>query len=346
MLKDTSLADKELKNSKRYEALDTLRGVAALVVALGHFEFFEGFSHSYYLAVDFFLLLSGFVLTHSYFFRRDVSFLQYVGRRFFRMYPLHLATLMIWMISAVLTAKQMDQSNFFLHLFFIHNIGFGPNELTFNMPSWTISVEFWINVIFYVLIFGILRTTRIFFVALSMLGGVFYFLTAFYTGSLNAVLDDYQGVLNAGLVRCSASFALGILLYYVFKTFKLATSSFVEIALLVVFISCLCSPVLSGYLDFAAIPVFVFVVWVFAGSCTPVTDFLRRFKIIGDISFSVYLTHFPILVILIKVYPGIQNSILGLTVFLCSVLGVSALCYKYFEMPIYRWSVTAFRLRG
>ena len=52
---------------RKFATLDALRGVAAILVVMRHTESFFGFSlYNSYLAVDFFYILSGFVLAHNY----------------------------------------------------------------------------------------------------------------------------------------------------------------------------------------------------------------------------------------------------------------------------------------
>lgn len=83
-----------------------------------------------YLAVDFFFVLSGFVLTHTYLYRKNpVTFLEFTLHRLARLYPLHIFTLLMFI--AVWTAihgqipVQPDGALFtFLqqltHTFYIH----------------------------------------------------------------------------------------------------------------------------------------------------------------------------------------------------------------------------------
>jgi hypothetical protein len=51
-------------NRNRYQSLDAMRGLAAIAVAAGHFN--SSYVHSSYLAVDFFFILSGFVIGNAY----------------------------------------------------------------------------------------------------------------------------------------------------------------------------------------------------------------------------------------------------------------------------------------
>ncbi|MBE7182374.1 MAG: acyltransferase, partial [Terriglobus roseus] len=85
-----------LETKTHYEALDGLRGVAALIVVA--FHTFEEFSYGDhvkqilnhgYLAVDFFFLLSGFVVAYAYDDRWDkMSFGGFVKRRIIRLQPM------------------------------------------------------------------------------------------------------------------------------------------------------------------------------------------------------------------------------------------------------------------
>ena len=78
-----------------YELLDGLRGVAALTVVCYHL--FEAYATSHldqrinhgYLAVDFFFLLSGFVISYAYDDRwKRMSIREFLTRRAIRLHPM------------------------------------------------------------------------------------------------------------------------------------------------------------------------------------------------------------------------------------------------------------------
>ena len=83
----------------RYEALDGLRGVAALSVMVGHFglllDLFE--MPNGFLAVDTFFVMSGFVIAYSYGERlnRGMPARSYLYRRIVRLYPMFVIALLI-----------------------------------------------------------------------------------------------------------------------------------------------------------------------------------------------------------------------------------------------------------
>jgi len=87
---------------KRFEQFDGLRGLLALWVVVGHLTVFSGLSMPRWLAtlanatkpVDVFIILSGFVITHMIV-ERPESYLPYITRRFFRLWPVLVLTCLI-----------------------------------------------------------------------------------------------------------------------------------------------------------------------------------------------------------------------------------------------------------
>ncbi|WP_077965655.1 acyltransferase family protein [Ensifer adhaerens] len=157
-------------------ALESLRGFAALAVALHHFSYGSPLSgnafirHSY-LMVDFFFVLSGFVIALNYAGRLSSpgDLTNFQRRRFWRLYPLHLFTLLIFLgieclkygfeqkTGIVSNSPAFEVSGaiaFLANLLLLQ--GVVMNQPTFNIPSWSISVEFWTYLIF-ALTLGVLR---------------------------------------------------------------------------------------------------------------------------------------------------------------------------------------------
>lgn len=88
----------------RFQHLDGLRGLFAVSVALSHIiGAIEGWSDSRplvgaYLAVDYFFILSGFVLAHLLHTKKS-NYIEFFKKRLFRLWPLHfLTTILIFMI--------------------------------------------------------------------------------------------------------------------------------------------------------------------------------------------------------------------------------------------------------
>ena len=138
-------------------ALDALRFVAALFVVVFHFgdeapialQSMHGFLGKGYLATDFFLMLSGFVLAKAYgsaVTGGQVSLGRFWFKRFVRCYPTHLITLgalaAMVALGAILgmnadNAGRFDWSGLPAQVLLLHAFGIGGGH--WNIPSWTIS---------------------------------------------------------------------------------------------------------------------------------------------------------------------------------------------------------------
>src|SRR6218665_3646823 len=84
----------------RYSSLDGLRGIAALAVALFHLPiamslYASPLIREAYVAVDFFFVLSGFVIAHAYTTRLNSAdaVRDFVIRRVGRLWPLHISVI-------------------------------------------------------------------------------------------------------------------------------------------------------------------------------------------------------------------------------------------------------------
>ena len=98
-------------NSGRFEVLDSWRGICAICVAILHFNIISHvfelpFFYNSWLFVDFFFVLSGFVISHAYFnfLTSPSSLITFMVRRFGRLWPLHVATLLFLIVWEILKA--------------------------------------------------------------------------------------------------------------------------------------------------------------------------------------------------------------------------------------------------
>ena len=96
--------------AERFENLDAIRGICALFVALFHFPAngllaSNALVRNAYLFVDYFFVLSGFVIAFSYGDRLcagEISLGRFIGLRLGRIYPLHLAVLAVFVLLQLL----------------------------------------------------------------------------------------------------------------------------------------------------------------------------------------------------------------------------------------------------
>jgi peptidoglycan/LPS O-acetylase OafA/YrhL len=147
----------------RLEALDGLRGVAALAVVLSHVHLYaligaRPFATHAYLAVDLFFMISGFILAHAYGERlKGGHGLQiFLRARLARLYPLYALGAGLGFI-ALLIARPVDAQGIggaglillpllaSLFLPWVSGGKGGVNAFPLNPPSWSLSLELWGN---------------------------------------------------------------------------------------------------------------------------------------------------------------------------------------------------------
>ncbi|MFK3974499.1 acyltransferase family protein [Pseudomonas sp. NPDC087358] len=157
-----------MKTVQRFTTLDSFRGVCAVLVVFYHLHVVGAFIQLPFFRRDevllnFFFVLSGFVLAHTYGMKPSLSFKSFFISRLFRLYPLHLAMLALFLTFE--TVRWLA----YLKGFSLNNVpftgNFAPREIlpnllliqawttftdtmSFNYPSWTISIEFYIYMLF------------------------------------------------------------------------------------------------------------------------------------------------------------------------------------------------------
>src|SRR5947209_1332724 len=157
-------------SAEQLASLTPLRGIAALWVVLFHFcwyfpaihpERYTGAVYKGYLAVDLFFVLSGFVITHVYkegFAQRVTAwrYRDFLKARVARIYPLHIAVLLLFVATAIAERAatyalkgsvepiplmgERSLGGLLANLVMLH--GLWARELSWNDPSWSISLEF------------------------------------------------------------------------------------------------------------------------------------------------------------------------------------------------------------
>ena len=193
--------------------LEAVRGIAALLVVLHHLSLNPGSLLAYvpllqqgWLFVDLFFVLSGFVIAavHAESPPTAQAARRFLIRRFFRLYPLHLATLLAALCIDLQSGTALLPGYggmVAMNLTMTHAWGAVPGSIL-NAPSWSISTE-WAA---YLLFAGICLATRSTRRRLQLLGGVGLVSLASLLVWRGGSLD---GDLALRLPRCLMSFALG-----------------------------------------------------------------------------------------------------------------------------------------
>lgn len=329
----------ETSSSRAYfNVLDSLRGLAAICIALFHFYG----QWAGYLAVEFFFVLSGFVLAHGVSARRHpLSLTLYAGRRLVRLYPMHLYGLVAFAVVLYAFEAQLptypDGTIFTLlqHLTLTQGVGLNPHGLTWNYPSWAISVEFWAGIFAVLLLWG--RVHGLWFSTLSSVCLLIIYLN---TGYLGVTYQNYYGFVNSGLLRGLASLLLGVLSYRIYSRYShngwsrvrgtLMESGCVFAVLLILFGR---SGIVSS-LDFYAPLVFMLSVPIFAFESGHISEWLHPLSGLGTLSYSIYLNQATILLAIGPLADGFHMPVaIEVFVYLILLVAYSKLTYSFIERP-------------
>ena len=298
-----------LKN--RITELDGIRGFAALNVMLFHVpcwnkDFYDiNFIRNGYLWVDLFFVLSGFVISLNYSLISSIRELfRFQCNRFLRLYPLHFIFLIVFLFFEIgkfflfeyLKIKSPNTTPFVenniiafvFDLFLIKPFGPYKNILTFNLPSWSISVEFFTYLIFSILTVYFKKTKTIVFVAIA----VIIFSINFFDGIKADLNYEYS------IFRCLLGFSLGYLLNEFYKYYgDFLLPKFLDI----IFASVIFFLINQGFFlnnghFFALIStVFLGVIIYSKGGFLAKLLNSKIFNFLGRISYSIYISHASVL---------------------------------------------------
>jgi len=360
-----------IKPKKHYEILDGLRGVAAIIVVAFHiFEAFSGgnrfkqiINHGY-LAVDFFFLLSGFVVAYAYDDRwGKMTQWEFYKRRLIRLQPMVIMGMIIGAIFYYFQASDilfpmiagMEVWKVILTMI----IGFtllpippsmeirGWGEMhPLDGPAWSLFFEYIANIL-YALIFRKF-SNKVLSVFVLLFAGMLINYTVF--GPKGDVIGGWSlnlEQMNVGFTRLLYPFFAGILLSRLGKLIHIkgafwACSLLIAIVLSVPRIGDESSLWMNGlYESFCIILVFPLIVSIGAGGEIQNPFSLKICKLLGDISYPIYITHYP----LIYWYTAwvVDNKVsledgyaLGIGVLIASIL-IAYVCLKLYDEPVRNW---------
>lgn len=369
-----------LASKPRYEILDGLRGVAALLVVAYHlFEsYFHGGIHQPinhgYLAVDFFFALSGFVIGYAYDDRWDrMSTWNFFKRRLIRLHPMvvfgtFFGALMFFFGESATFSAIKDAAWWMVPVCMIWGMTLAPMPLSMdirgwsetnplNGPAWSLQLEYLGNIL-YAFIFR-----RMGKVALGICVAFFAMLTVTlcfnidifgflqlrpwhaYTvvGGWSLTPDQVQ----VGITRMLYPFFAGLLLSRVGRFIKVR-GGFWWCSLLIVvlfsmpFMGTETSRWTNGLYECICILVmFPLIVSMGAGSSVQGKSVAIN-KFLGDISYPLYITHYP-LIYMQQAWatnhpdaPLGQHILVAVSIFIMAVLLAYAVLQLY-DLPIREW---------
>lgn len=369
----------DIKPKKHYEILDGLRGVAAIIVVAFHiFEAFSGgnrfvqiINHGY-LAVDFFFLLSGFVVAYAYDDRwAKMTQWEFYKRRLIRLQPMVIMGMIIGAIfyyfqaSDILFPQIAGMSVWKLILTMI--IGFallpilpsmeirGWGEMhPLNGPAWSLFFEYIANIL-YALFFRKF-SNRIMGIFVLIFAGMLINYTVF--GPKGDVIGGWSlnlEQMNVGFTRLLYPFFAGVLLSRLGKLIHIKgafwiCSILIAVVLMIPRIGNENSLWMNGlYESFCIILIFPLIVSIGAGGVIKNPFSLKICKVLGDISYPLYITHYPLIywytawIVDNKVSLS-DGYISGIGVLIASIV-IGYLCLKLYDEPVRSWLQNKFQKR-
>lgn len=361
-----------LSSPRRYELLDGLRGVAALMVILYHVgECFatspstQDINHGY-LAVDFFFVLSGFVIGYAYDGRWQKGMTErgFLLRRIIRLQPMLIMGVFLGVISFWLQGcehwdhtKVTTSALFLSAIFAIFMIPAMPGGVTevrgngemfpLNGPSWSLFFEY-IGSVFYALFLHRMgkRTLTAFVVASGICLASVALCNASGYFHLGLGWTAADGGFWYGLARMTFSFSAGLLMSREFKPVKIRGAFWICSALIVLLLSMPYvgsedGSILNGVYD-AICTLILFPVIVFIGASGHTTDSRsgRVCEFLGAISYPVYIIHYPFMY---AMYAWAWNNGYGFSqvwpvaaAIVLTVIVMAWLLMKYYDTPVRR----------
>lgn len=327
--------------NQRFLTLDALRGVAAVVVLIIHMGGLPArWLSGGYLAVDFFFVLSGFVLAHAYG-ERAISFGAFLRARAIRLYPLYFAGTMLGVGAALISGVGLLQITTALAcgLFFLPAPG-GVDLYPLNPPAWSLFFELVANAAWFPLrrvLRGPVAVTALLIGALAVLGSDIVY------GAVSA--GGYWSNVAGGFARVLFSFVAGVLTYRFWRgsAARLRLASWLVITGL---LAVLALPLPREVFDPVAV-LFLMPSLVFAGACCPAGSRIAEWtqRQLGNASYAIYALHFPVIVAVdrLLISDGLLHrlgvthpSIVTTPLTLALVVGAALLLDKLYDRPVRR----------
>jgi len=311
---------KHPSNAAQYvPALTGIRALAALLVLGMHTEqnvpagldsFLPFFARGY-LGVDFFFVLSGFIITHVYFASlaspsRSAAQI-FLWHRFIRLYPVHITVLagLVAVVSLAHAAgftfnnpQEWQWNELLWQLTLLHAWGVTASP-GWNAPSWSISAEWFAYLLFPLLAPALVwvreRGIALLIAAAALAGTALLFAMADWT------LNTWVGA--PALARVFGEFVCGAALCRALALSNKLALPRGDILATSAFVAFLFGASL-GLQDFALVALLALTILGTALSSGYVTQILgsRALVWLGEISYSVYMVHFPILIIIRRLW--------------------------------------------
>jgi peptidoglycan/LPS O-acetylase OafA/YrhL len=288
---------------EKFLHLESLRGCAAIAVALVHFSNTSALTDNRFIRnaevmVDFFFVLSGFVIAYNYTDRivDRVSLLRFQAKRFWRLYPLHLLLLAAFVVlegaqyayevfrgtsGPYAAFSRNTPSAIVTNLLFLHP--FFQDDMTFNYPSWSISAEF-----FTYMAFGLLLIAP---KALHLVTAAGVVLAS---AALLIAADGIVQTRELAIVRCAYGFFIGVLTYRAVRLWRPDSITLgLSAPLVALTVALICVPEHFSKLLLPLLFSACIAALVLEDGASPLKRLLSRPGLVylGTISYGIYMVH-------------------------------------------------------
>lgn len=297
-----------------------------------------------HLGVDFFFVLSGFILTHVYkekLGQKQMPIWHFYIKRIARVYPVFFVIFLISLVELYsFYAAGVNEApdpltplNFILYTLCMH-AWFDIDISRFNPPSWSISAEWFAYLLFPFFLWGMLRLKKVWIIA-GFVGiiGVICISLSYSIFNLPLTKLDF----NVGILRIIPEFVLGMGLYMFGQKYRIKRSN--PAAFIVLAVGLLLATALLLH-DYIIVLIFGAVILMGAEQGRAGVQWKLTGKnpvYLGEISYSVYLLHIPMLEIVLSTMKVLNASedIILISIVCCfyAIIPAAMLSYKFIERP-------------
>lgn len=346
---DQTALTNRVQNISRFDVLDFYRYAGALWVAITHFTI-------YYLPVDasikarvnllqplmgFFFTLSGFVIMHVYEGRISTlaHYTDYLQKRLARIYPLHLLTLVLAVIWGVFINRARFSFDAILPNILLVHAWNTTTGLYFNYPSWSVSAEFFVYLLFPLFLVCVNRVGSRFALLLPLASAI---AIAWFFKACKLEHPWTYATYDFGCLRAVPSFLGGMAIY------RLATIRFANLVVpgwLAHGLTIATVPMmLVGVPGTLVVAIFVLVVFLLARAEPKTPGIFSRpfFRALANCSYGFYMLHALIGAVIISFLPkvlhlndawkfGLAAAAMGITTF------AALFSFRFLEDPARRY---------
>ncbi|SFV58127.1 Acetyltransferase [hydrothermal vent metagenome] len=326
--------------NRKYNNFDLLRLILSIIVVIVHtaelsqIEAMARFSRyfSSVIAVDSFFIVSGFLIFMS--FDNSSSLYSFAIKRVRRIAPAY--SVVILLSSLILFFVSTQSFDSYFNIEFIRYIFFNLITLNFLQPTinglfadnhiqaingalWTIKIEVSFYIIVPIIGYLLHKTNKLFLLTTIYTLSISYSLILFWlyqTSSLEIYLK-----LEKQIFGQLAFFVSGALIYYFYDTFKKRSIYLLIISIIILWVHHFIINIYFLYPIALAISIIYFATQF---------KYLGDFGKYGDISFGIYIWHFPIIQVFVH-YHLFDNLLLGLILLIISLLTISLLSWHFIE---------------